>query len=282
MGGGLKPDMKVLVNGTILEQKDALVSVADKAVWYDFGVYENIKVLQGKLMWVGEHADRLFTSAEIIGLHIGEEKGHILQWVRTYAETQKLKDHIIKVCVYGDADKNARATVYIFAIGLTFYPDSFYSHGVKAITYQGERNFPQAKSMDTLVNFIAFRTAKEQGAFEAILVDREGNAREGSRSNLYIVEQGTIITPPSEDVLEGVTRVLVLNLLKENEIPFKEERISKARLMAADEIFITATSSNVMPVTEIDQQKIGAGAPGEATKRIIQLYRTMQKIYLTK
>ncbi|OGL79163.1 hypothetical protein A3J43_03155 [Candidatus Uhrbacteria bacterium RIFCSPHIGHO2_12_FULL_54_23] len=272
--------MKVSVNGTIFEQKDALVSIADKAVWYDFGVYENIKVLQGKIMWPEMHTYRLFKSAEIIGLHIGEEKERILQWVRNYAEVQKLKDHIIKICVYGDADKNARATVYMFAIGLTFYPDQFYAQGVKAITYQGERNFPTAKSMDTLVNFIAFRTAKERGAFEAILIDREGNAREGSRSNLYIVEKETIITPPLEDVLEGVTRVLVLKLLEENEIPFKEERISKDRLMAADEIFITATSSNVMSVTEIDQQKIGAGAPGEATKQIIQLYRTMQKEYL--
>lgn len=272
--------MKVSLNGTIVEQKDALVSIADKAVWYDFGVYENIKVLQGKLMWPDLHVDRLFKSAEIIGLNMGERKERIAQWVREYAEVLRLKDHIIKICAYGDADKNVRATVYIFAIGLTFYPDQFYSKGVKTITFQGERNFPQAKSMDTLVNFIAFREAKEQGVFESILIDREGNAREGSRSNLYIIEQGTVITPPLTDVLEGVTRILVLKLLKEYNITFKEERISKSRLRAADEVFITATSSNIMPVVAIDQHTIGAGAPGEVTRRIIQLYRAMQKAYI--
>lgn len=274
--------MKVSVNGNIIEQKEALISIADKAVWYDFGVYENIKVLQGKLMWPGLHMDRLFKSAEIIGVHIGEGKESILSQVRAYTEELKLRDHILKICVYGDADTNARATVYIFAIGLTFYPDQFYSKGVKAITFQGERNFPNAKSMDTLVNFIAFRQAKEQGAFESILIDRGGNAREGSRSNLYIIENGTVVTPPREDVLEGVTRVLVLKLLRENNILFKEERISKSRLMDADEVFITATSSNVMPVVEIDDKKIGRGQPGKITRKIIQFFRTLQKEYLAR
>ncbi|MEW6610253.1 MAG: aminotransferase class IV [Patescibacteria group bacterium] len=269
--------MNVSVNGKIVPQKDALITIADKAVWYDFGVYENIKVLQGTLIWPDLHVARLLKSAEIIGLEMGEGRDEILQWVREYAEREKLKDHLIKLCAYGDADKNTRATVYIFSIGLTFYPDQFYAKGVKAVTCRGERNFPNAKSMDTLVNYIAFREARSRDAFEAILIDHEGNAREGSRSNLYIVEKDTVITPPLSDVLEGVTRILVLRLLQENNIPFKEERISKSRLYGADEVFITATSSNVMPVAEVDAHRIGQGKPGEVTKKIIQLYRAMQK-----
>ncbi|MFA4872821.1 MAG: aminotransferase class IV [Patescibacteria group bacterium] len=272
--------MKISVNGNIVLQKDAFITIADKAVWYDFGVYENIKVLQGTLMWPEMHMKRLFTSAEVIGLELGETEETLLRWVCEYAEALKLKDHIIKVCAYGDADKNTRATVYLFAIGLTFYPDQFYAKGVAAITFAGERNLPNAKSMDTLLNFLAFREAKAREAFEALLVDHEGDIREGSRSNLYIVEKGIVITPPLSDVLEGVTRILVLKLLKENDIALKEERISKSRLMAADEVFVTATSSNVMSVVEIDGKKIGAGTPGEVTKRIIKLYREMQKEYL--
>jgi branched-chain amino acid aminotransferase len=269
--------MKISRNGKIMELEGVFFSVFDKAVWYDFGVYENIKVLQGTLMWPEMHMKRLFTSAEVIGLELGETEETLLRWVREHAEALKLKDHIIKVCAYGDADKNTRATVYLFAIGLTFYPDHFYTKGVTAITFSGERHLPNAKSMDTLLNFLAFREAKAREAFEALLIDHEGNIREGSRSNLYIIEKSTVITPPLSDVLEGVTRILVLKLLKENDIPFKEERISKSRLMAADEVFITATSSNAMPVVEIDEKKIGAGTPGEVTKRIIKLYREMQR-----
>ncbi len=300
--------MNVSVNGNIVLQNEALITIADKAVWYDFGVYENIKVLQGTLMWPEMHMKRLRASAETIGLELGETEETLLRWVREYAHDavgaenfQPLQDRnrLIKICAYGDADKNTRATIYMFAIGLTFYPDRFYAKGVAAITFAGERHLPNAKSMDTLLNFLAFREAKEKETFEALLIDHEGNIREGSRSNLYIIEHmrtahiadqrgsntqiyadSVVITPPLPDVLEGVTRILVLKLLKENNIPFREERISKSRLMAADEVFVTATSSNVMPVVEIDEKKIGAGTPGEVTKKIIKLYREMQKKYV--
>ena len=77
--------MKVSVNGEIREQKDALISIADKAVWYDFGVYENIKVLQGKVMWPLPHVDRLFRSAQLIGLTLGEDKETVLSWIAAHA-----------------------------------------------------------------------------------------------------------------------------------------------------------------------------------------------------
>ena len=269
--------MKISRNGKIMELEGGFFSVFDKAVWYDFGVYENIKVLQGTVMWPELHMKRLCASAEAIGLTLGESEETLLRWAREYAKEMKLKDHLIKICAYGDADKNTRATVYLFAIGLTFYPDQFYAKGVTAITFAGERHLPNAKSMDMLLNFLAFREAKQKEAFEAFLIDREGNAREGSRSNIFIVEKGIVVTPPLSDVLEGVTRILVLKLLKKNGISFKEERISKSRLMAADEVFVTATSSNVMPVAEIDSKKIGLGTPGEVTKKIIKLYREMQR-----
>jgi len=268
--------MKVSVNGEIREQKDALISIADKAVWYDFGVYENIKVLQGKVMWPLPHVDRLFRSAQLIGLTLGEDKETVLSWIAAYARDAQLQNHIIKVCAYGDADTNTRATLSLFAVGLTFYPDSYYSKGVSAITYPGERHFPNAKSMDTLLSFMAFREAARQGAFDSFLVDGDGNVREGSRSNIYIIAHDMVITPPKEEVLEGVTRTLVFELLQHHDIPFQEAPLSKERLMAAQEVFITATSANVMPVVSVDGATIGNGAVGPVTKRIYQLYRETQ------
>jgi len=272
--------MRVLFNGKIVDEGEARVSIADKAVWYDFGVYESVKVLQGRVMWPEMHVERFFKSAEIIGLQLGWTKEEALRWMREYAAALSLKDHLIKICAYGDADKNEQARVFMFALGLTFYPDKFYKEGVKAITYQGERHFPNAKSFDILLNFLAHGEARKQGAFEALLVDHNGNAREGTSTNLFVVEHEQVVTPPKEDVLEGVTRVHVIRLLEENKIPLREDRMNVERLMNADEIFITATSPNVMPVTTVNGQVIRDGKVGEVTKMVIRLYREVQREFI--
>ena len=263
-----------------MEEGEAKVSITDKAVWYDFGVYESVKVLQGSVMWPQMHVERFFKSAELIGMNMGEKREEVIRWIGDFASAMGLKDHLIKMCAYGDADKNEKARIFMFALGLTFYHDKFYKDGVKVITYQGERHFPNAKSFDILLNFLAYREARGGGAFDALLVDRDGNVREGTSTNLFAVEHGAVVTPLKEDVLEGVTRIHVIELLKENKIPFREERIIAERLKNVDEIFITATSPNVMPVTNVNDQVIRDGKVGEVTKSVMKLYREMQMKFI--
>ena len=268
--------MKVSFNGRIVDEGEAKISITDKAVWYDFGVYESVKVLQGKVMWPQMHVERFFRSAELIGMNMGWDKGEVMQWIHEFAAAMGLKDHLIKMCAYGDADKNEQARVFMFALGLTFYPDKYYKDGVRAITYQGERHFPNSKSFDILLNFLAHREAREKGAFDALLVDRDGNVREGTSTNLFIVEHRTVITPPLTDVLEGVTRIHVMKLLRDNKIPIQEERVSAERLLKSDEVFITATSPNILPVTQVNDQAVRDGKVGEVVKNVMKLFREMQ------
>lgn len=296
--------MKISLNGNIIDEQNARLNITNKAVWYDFGIYESIKVLQGKIMWPEMHIDRLFNSARVIGMELGHTKEEVLKWINEFTRVgaeniQPLQNHLIKICAYGDVDKNKQANIYMFALGLTFLPDKFYNRGVKAITYTGQRNFENAKSKDVLLNFIALREAKKKDAYEAFMIDYENNVREGSRTNLFIVKDKTIFTPPKDVVLEGVTRTLVIDLIKkhltnppltkgrlegsnESIIEFREKKISLQKLLSADEIFITATSSNVLPVIQIDDKKIVTGSTGPITKQIIQLYRTMQKEYINE
>lgn len=277
-----KPEQIVSFNGKIVKASECPLLITEKSVWYDFGVYESIKVLQGKVCFGDLHVSRIFNSAKLIGLNIGFSERDVLGWIDDLVRDQKLDNHLLRMAVYGDADNNEKANVYIFALGLTFYPNKFYSQGVKAKTHQGQRQMPQAKSFDLLINFMALREATKQGALEALLINRSGFVTEGTRSNLFIIEDNKIITPPKSEVLEGVTRIHIQKIALINNIPLLEENITLDRLLKADEIFITSTSMNIMPVSSINDKTIGQGIAGPLTKQLTKLFSDYQKNYLSQ
>ena len=271
--------MRVLFNGSIIEETKAVLPVSDKAVWFDFGVYESTKVIQGKAFYPEKHIERFFHSANLIGMQMGFEPEEVLGWIHKFIAEEKLDNALLRLFAYGDTEKNKQARIYIFSLGLTFYPNTFYSQGTKAITYPGERFLPQSKNFNMLLNFSAFRLAQQNGAVEALLVNRDGFVTEGTRSNLFIVEKDMIVTPTEEDVLSGVTRDLLIQWAHEKNILIGEEKITKERVYNAREAMITSTNMNVMPIVAIDERKIGNGTVGEKTRELHLLFREKQREY---
>jgi D-amino acid aminotransferase len=274
--------MRVLFNGDLIEEKDAVLPVSDKAVWFDFGVYESIKVVGGRAFYPEKHVERFFQSGEIIGLELGVLQKAVLDWIDVFIESEKLDNALLRMLAYGDAEKNERTRIYIFALGLTFYPHTFYSEGTEAITYVGERFLPESKSFNLLMNFLAFREAQKKKAIEALLIDRDGFVTEGTRSNVFIVEKNQVVTPPAGYVLNGVTRDLLLGWASERDIVVKEEKVRLERLFKASEVFITSTGMNVMPVVRVDGKVIGNGNVGEVTRKLYLLFRERQREYFKK
>lgn len=178
----------------------------------------------------------------------------------------------IRFLLLGPTDKNSQARLYIFALGLTFYDRKFYKKGIKVITYPGERLFPQAKSKDLLLSFIALREAQRKDCLDALLLDSKGNIREGTRTNFFAVKDNKIFTPPLTDVLEGITRKLALEAAKRAGIEAAEERISLKKIKNYQEFFITSTSMNIMPINQIDEYIVPGGA-GEITKKLIKAFK---------
>lgn len=271
--------MRVLYNGSIIEEAKAVLPVSDKAVWFDFGVYESMKIIQGKAFYPEKHIERFFHSADLIGMRMGFQPEEVLGWIHKFIVEEKLDNALLRLFAYGDTEENKQARIYIFALGLTFYPNTFYSQGTKAITYEGERFLPQSKNFNMLLNFSAFRLAQEKNAVEALLVNRDGLVTEGTRSNLFIVEKDRIFTPPAEDVLSGVTRDLLIQWAHEKNISITEEKIAKERVYNATELMITSTNMNVMPIVTIDERKIGSGTVGEKTRELHLLFREKQREY---
>ncbi len=274
--------MGVLFNGSIIDGKDAVLPVSDKAVWFDFGVYESIKVIQGKVFYADKHIARFFHSAECIDMEMGFSQEEVIKWVTMFIIHEKLENALLRLLAYGDIEKNKQARIYIFALGLTFYPNILYSKGAKAITYSGERFMPDSKSFNLLLNFLAYKKAQENEAIEALLIDKEGYVREGTRSNVFIIEKDMIVTPPASQVLLGVTRDLLMQWVAEKGWSVTEEKLTNARLCDAQEVMITSTSMNVMPIVTIDNQRVGSGMVGERTRELHLLFRGKQREYYKK
>jgi len=241
-----------ILNGRLIKSRQANISIFDKGYFFDFAVYSSIKVVQGKLFFPDYHIERLMESAEIIRLEHNFKKEDIKKWLELLTKKNKIIDALLRIVLIGDPAGALSAKLFIIKIaGLTFYPDQIYQQGVKVITYQSERRIPGAKTKDLLLSFLAFRKAHEQEAQEALLVDSQGNIRECTQSNFFAIICGYLITPPKEIVLGGITKKIVLEVVK-GFLEFKEEDIPLSKIKDYEEFFITSTTRNVMPVKQID------------------------------
>ncbi|MFA6269246.1 MAG: aminotransferase class IV [archaeon] len=250
-----------IFNGKIINENEAVLGLDDKAFFFDFAVYSSLKVIQGKIFFSEYHVDRLLESAKLINLGHSFSKEDILKMLNRVIEKNRLNDAFLRVVLVGDADKNKVAKIFVLPLtGVHYYPNKFYSKGVKVITYNGERRFPTAKTMDLLLSFLAMRKAEEENAIEALLVDHEGNVREGTRSNFFAIKGDTLITPPKDKILEGITKKIIFDLCKDK-FEIVEEDISLSNLKNYEEFFITSTLFNVLPINRIDDVVVDSSFP---------------------
>lgn len=260
----------VIKNGELVEKEKACISIYNKALFFDFAVYSNIKVVQRKMFLPELEIEKLFESAKIIGIEHNFTKEQIIEWVAKLIRENNLVDALIRILLIGP-EKETEPILFLFPVGLTFYPDEFYNKGVKLITFGGERLFPTSKTKDLLLCFIAYREAVRQGAVDALLMDRDGNIREGTRSSFFVIKNNTLIVPPKEKVLEGMTRKIILEIAPKM-MKVKEENISLEKIKKYDEHFITGTSLNVMPVRQINNIVLREGI-GEKLKELQKLFK---------
>jgi len=157
-----------------------------------------------------------------------------------------------------------------------YLPKNAYTKGVKLITFEGERPFPKAKTLSMLTSYLAFNKARNQNAYDALLTDRQSNVREGTRTNLFLIDGSRICTPPQESVLNGVTRTTLIQALKNKGINVEECVIPKQDLTKYQGCFLTSTSSNVLPISQIDDIKF---VIPQTVSRIMSIYSDFLENY---
>ncbi|HEC28357.1 MAG TPA: D-amino acid aminotransferase [Gammaproteobacteria bacterium] len=272
----------VYLNGKTLPIEEACVSVLDRGFLLGDGVYEVIPAYAGKLFRLDQHLERLNNSLGAIGIinpHTHGEWKTILQKLVTEHGTD---DYSVYLQVTrGVAAKRDHVfpeevipTVFVMCNPIPPVDDTILQYGVTAITLDDIRwKRCDIKAITLLANVILKQEAHDADAAEAILI-KDGMALEGAASNLFIVMKGKIITPPkSNQLLPGVTRDLVLELAEVNGIPFKERPVMKQELLNAQEIWLTSSTREILPVTKLDNERVNDGKPGAFWINMIDLYR---------
>lgn len=269
------------LNGNFLPLEDAHISVLDRGFIFGDGVYEVIPVYAGKMFRLQEHLQRLERS--LVGIELSNPLSRE-QWqdlLETLIEKNGGGDQSIYLQVTrGVAPRNhnfpAEIKHTVFMMSQPF-KDPEPLLGVKAITRADNRwQRCDIKAISLLSNVLLRQQAVEVGAVESILI-REGYVTEGAASNVFIVKQGVVITPPEGAfILTGVTRDLILEVLQQANIPCQVENISEAQLRQADEIWVTSSTREIVPIIRLDDQPVGDGKRGaqwQVTWDLFQAYK---------
>ncbi|MEH7115292.1 D-amino-acid transaminase [Neobacillus niacini] len=270
-----------LLNGEIIERSEAKVDVEDRGYQFGDGVYEVIRVYNGKLFTAAEHLKRFSKSAESIGISLQFSSKQLLEMVEELLKKNNLETgNIYMQVTRGIAPRNhvfpasnVTPTLVAYTIKSSRPIDNLKS-GVKAILTEDIRWLRcDIKSLNLLGNLLAKQKASEKGCFEAIQ-HRGQDVTEGSSSNIFIVKDGTVITHESNNlILKGITKDVILDLCRKNNIPVIERTFSLTELDDADEVFLSSTTAEVMPVIEINGKIMKAGVPGKVTRKLQDLFQ---------
>jgi branched-chain amino acid aminotransferase len=277
--------IRVHIDGAVRLPEEAKVSVFDRGFLYGDSVYETIGTFYGRLFAQKDHLDRLERSAMRIGLRVPPRAEIERAIVETIAAAGNPESRVRVILTRGEGKldldpasaSDTRLVVMVFPLGPPT-PEMF-ENGVAVCVVSVARNSPRAidpavKSGNYLNNVLALGEARRRTkAYEAILCAGDGTIAEGSTSNIFVVVDGEVRTPPPEvGILDGITRAKVIDLCRGADIPFAERRVSPDELRAADELFITSATRGVLPVTTVDERRVGDGRPGPVTRKLMALY----------
>ena len=272
----------VYLNGKFLPRDEACIPVMDRGFLFGDGVYEVIPVYGGRLFRLAHHLQRLASSLDAI--RIGNPMDNV-GWhdlLEQVVERNGGGDRSVYLQVTrGVAPKRDHAfpadvepTVFVMSAPMGPGSDIDSGAGIHAVTLDDIRwDYCNVKAITLLPNVLLRQQAVDAKAAEAILI-RDGFATEGAASNLFIVDQGLLITPPKgPTLLPGITRGLILELAANHGIPFRESDITLTQLTGAAEIWLTSSTREISPVTRLDDRDIGDGIPGPKWQQMIRLYQ---------
>lgn len=285
--GEVKADKPIIyVNGRMLPKNQAMVSVYDHGLLYGDGVFEGIRIYNGKIFKCGQHMERLWRCAEMIRLRIPVSRDEMVQIMRDCVDANDLTDGYIRLVVtrgFGTLGLDPRKCpvpgVICIADQIALYSPEQYEKGMKIIVAKRPRTpieclDPRLKSLNYLNNILAKVEAIDQGCDEAIMLNTEGFVGECTGDNLFIVRDGKVLTPPTEaGILEGITRRFVMDLCADMGITCNLKAMKPEEVKSADEVFLTGSAAEIIAVTQIDDIKIGSGLEGPVTRRLRTAFR---------
>ncbi len=284
----------VYVNGRICGQQDATISVFDQGFLFGEGVYEVVRTYHREPFLMDRHFRRLRTSARMIALDLpmddraleGAVRDTIGAWIAGPGRDDGASELYVRLLLtrgVGDMTYNPAGapspSLVIIVKPLAPPPAGIYDAGVKVSLVSVVRNHPGSvnpliKSNCLLNNALAMQEALRHGAFEAILRNYRGEIAECSQSNVFVIKDGTLLTPRlNAGLLAGITREFILEVADDAGVPARHAVLRDDDLFAADEVFLTSTTREVVPIVDVDGRPIADGRPGPITTRLLEVYR---------
>jgi branched-chain amino acid aminotransferase len=273
--------LKIWLQDKLVDEKDAKVSVFDHGLLYGDGVFEGIRVYNGNIFEHRAHLERLYESAKVLLLEIPIDIDEMSEAVEQTVAANEIHDGYIRLVItrgVGTLGLNPfvceKANVIIIADTIQPYSEELYEKGLKVVSSATVRNHPlscppQVKSLNYLNNIYANMEALQAGADEAIMYNHLGYVAEASVDNLFIVKKGVILTPSVQaGSLDGITREVVIDLARKEQLQVVEKNLTRFDLYIADEMFLTGTAVEVIGAVEMDGRVIGDGKPGPVTTKL--------------
>lgn len=271
------------IDGEFVSDDQAVLSAKDLSVLRGFGVFDFLITYNKRPFYLKEHVQRLENSAAKIGLELRHSNEEICRIVEETVQRNTHHDESnIRIVYTGGVSSDGvtpegNGKLMVMVTPKLALPASWYADGAKIITLDVERFIPGAKSTNYLTAVWALQQAHQQDAIESIYVDRRNRLLEGTTTNFYCFKDGRLVTT-QEDILPGITRSVVLELVKGTfEVELRD--IDKNELETMQEVFITASNKEVLPVIQINDMVVGSGRPGADTQKVMQLFREYTTAY---
>jgi branched-chain amino acid aminotransferase len=278
----------IYLDGQIVSESEAKVSVFDHGLLYGDGIFEGIRFYNGRVFRLEQHIRRLYDSAKSILLNIPLTPEEMIKATCDTVRANKLRDGYIRLVITRGVGpmglspfKCPRPSVVIIASSITLYPKEAYENGLTMATCATRRPrhdilSPLVKSLNYLNNVMAKVEALQAGAEEGLMLNDTGLVAECTGDNIFVVRDGAITTPPlTAGALNGITRGVVFDIAKEFGISIRDAEMSRHEIYTADECFLTGTAAEVIAAVKLDQRPIGDGKPGPVTQRIIARFREL-------
>ncbi len=278
--------MEVYLDGKFYPKMDAKVSVFDHGLLYGDGIFEGIRVYDNCIFKLDEHLERLEYSAKAIALELPWSREELAKIHIEACKRNGVANGYIRTVVtrgVGDLGLNPRScknpSLIVIADGIKLYPEEVYTKGIKLITASTRRTSvaalpPMVKSLNYLNSILAKIETLNAGFDECLFLNDQGYVAECSGDNIFVISKGIVYTPTiSSSALGGITRKGVMEVCEELGIPCKEVQMTRYDVYIADEAFLTGSAAEVIPVTEVDARKIGAGSVGPITAQILAKFR---------
>ena len=283
----MKNNTFIFLNGKIIPDTDGSVSTGDRGFLYGDGIYETLRSYKGKPFKLSKHLERMRHSAKQLKISFEYTNSDIGEKVNELIEMNRSQDAYIRITLSRGTgggrlqmDHNIEPTTLIQVNPLTPYDRKFYEEGMALVVSHSRRStscpISRHKSTNLLKSILLKEEAKNRSAHETIVLNTDDYVAECVVSNIFFVKNGNVVTPSLDsNILPGITRRTVLDICKDSSFPVGEELFKTEALLNADEVFITNSLMEIMPVSKIENYKIGETIPGKITKQLMSTYKCL-------